>query len=75
LETLEILIRLENRSFGEPHLLGEMSAVLQSWPRNKRSAVGKGIQVAVYPEDLHLRLCVINGAVELRDRLAALLAL
>jgi hypothetical protein len=27
-----------------------------------------------YPADLHLRLCVINGDVLLRDKLAALLA-
>lgn len=74
LETLELLIRLESRCFSEPSLTSSVSDLIASWPRNKRSSAGKGVQIAVHPEDLHLRLCVINGAVELRDRLAALLA-
>jgi hypothetical protein len=74
METLEILIRLESRSFGEPHLVGELSAILQRWPRNSHGRMVTGVQMAIHPEDLHLRLCVINGAVELRDKLAALLA-
>ena len=73
LETLEIMIRLEDRSFGEPHLLSEIATVFQSWPRNMRSSSSRGIQMVGYPEDLYLRLCVINGDALLRDRLSALL--
>lgn len=74
LETLELLIRLEARCFGEPHMLGAVSDLVAGWPRNNRTSSIKGVQIAVHPEDLHLRLCIINGAVEFRDKVAAILA-
>lgn len=33
----------------------------------------KGVHVAIHPEDLHLRLCVIHGGQEFRDKLSVLL--
>jgi hypothetical protein len=63
-----------NRCFRELHLIGDIAAIFQNWPRNSRSSAAKGIRMADYPADLHLRLCVINGDVLLRDKLAALLA-
>jgi len=74
LETLGIMIRLEDRGFREPHLLSEIASIFQSWPRNTRSSSSRGIQMVGYPEDLYLRLCIINGDALLRDRLATLLS-
>ena len=73
LETYELLLRLERAALRDPAVSNQLMKVLQDWPRNSSSGRRAGIQVATHPEDLHLRLAVINGGSALRDRLRALL--
>ncbi len=74
LEILELLFRLECRAYSDPQLVPKVAEVIRSVPRNNSSTSRTGIQVAVFPADLHLRLSVIHGGSALRDALAALLA-
>jgi hypothetical protein len=78
LETCEVLLRLERKSFGDPSVTPKVNRVIQEWPRNvnptRMSELPKrGMLVTSYPEDVHLKLCVVYGGKELRDKLAALL--
>jgi hypothetical protein len=73
LETMEILLRLERAAFSDPAIPPKVAGILADWPRNMSNASRKGVHLAVYPEDMHLRLCVICGGQELRDKLRALL--
>ena len=73
LGTLAILLELEHRAFSDPSITPKMSKILHDWPRNNLENKRKGLHVAVYPEDLHLRLCVTCGGKPLRDRLRALM--
>lgn len=69
METLEVLLRLEQLSFSDPSVWPKVNRILAEWPRNVRNSCQKGVHLAVYPEDLHLRLCVTWGGTELRDKL------
>lgn len=77
LDTLEILLRLDRKCYSTPSITAKVSGVLKSCPRyrlsSKKSIPKNGVQVAEYPEDLHLMLSIIDGGQELRDKLAALL--
>ena len=73
LETLEVMLRLEKKGFSDPFVTPKVSRVLAEWPRNLSNAARKGVHLTVYPEDLHLRLCVVCGGKTLKDKLAALL--
>lgn len=74
LETLEILLRLERKSFSDPSITPKVNRILSQWPRNISGKVDpKGVHLTAYPEDLHLRLCVVCGGKTLKDNLAALL--
>lgn len=77
LDTLEILLRLDRKCYSNPSITAKVSEVLKNCPRyrlsSKRSIPKNGVQVAEYPEDLHLMLSIIDGGQELRDKLAALL--
>jgi len=77
LDTLEILLRLDRKCYSNPSITAKVSDVLKSCPRyrlsSKRSIPKNGVQVAEYPEDLHLMLSIIDGGQELKDKLAALL--
>ena len=77
LDTLEILLRLDRKCYSNPSITAKVSDVLKSCPRyrlsSKKSIPKNGVQVAEYPEDLHLMLSIIDGGQELRDKLAALL--
>jgi hypothetical protein len=73
LAVLEILFRLEKKSFSDPSVTPRVNAVLRDCPRNKQSSSKKGVHVTEHPEDLHLRLSIIHGGQELRDKLSALL--
>ena len=73
LDSLDILLRLERKGFSDPSITPKMNRILSECPRNRANAAKKGVHVAEYPEDLHLRLSVIYGGQELRDKLAALL--
>lgn len=77
LDTLEILLRLDRKCYSNPSITAKVSEVLKSCPRyrlsSKKSIPKNGVQVAEYPEDLHLMLSIIDGGQELRDKLAALL--
>lgn len=74
LETYELLFEVERRALSDPAVASGLMRLLSSWPRNSSGTRRVGIQVAVHPEDLHLRLCVINGGVVLRDRLRTMIA-
>ena len=74
LETYELLLRLERAALRDPAVSIQLMKVLQDWPRNSSSGRKVGIQIATHPEDLHLRLAVVNGGSALRNRLRALLA-
>jgi hypothetical protein len=73
LDTMEILFRLERRSFNDPSLLARVQQIIQHWPRNRKNAARSGVHLAVHPEDLHLRMTITQGYHELRDRLSSLL--
>jgi len=74
LATLEVLLKLERRTFSDPSIQTKINKILQEWPRNISNSCRKGVHLAVHPEDLHLRLCVTCGGKELRDKLKTLLA-
>jgi hypothetical protein len=73
LETYELLFEVERRALSDPAVASGLMRLLSSWPRNSPGTRRVGIQVAVHPEDLHLRLCVINGGAVLRDRLRTMI--
>ncbi len=77
LDTLEILLHLDRKCYSNPSITAKVSEVLKSCPRyrlsSKKSIPKNGVQVAEYPEDLHLMLSIIDGGQELRAKLAALL--
>jgi hypothetical protein len=73
LETLELLLRLEKKSFSSPALTITVNQILHDCPRNKSNLPKRGVHVTVHPEDLHLRLSVRDGGQDLRDKLSALL--
>ena len=73
LETLVILLRGENKGFSDPSVWPKVDKIIREWPRNQSNAARKGVHLTVHPEDMHLRLTVIHGHKELRDKLAALL--
>lgn len=73
LATLIILFGLERAAFANPDVTQRASAILADWPRNKTNSRRKGVHMAEYPEDLHLRLCVTAGGKQLRNDLARLL--
>lgn len=75
LNSLLIFLRLEQKSFSDPSVMYRVNDVLREWKCNMQTLPRdrKGVHVAMYPEDLHLRLCVIHGGQNLRDKLAALL--
>ena len=74
LATLEIMLQLEKLAFSDPSITAKTNKILQDWPRNARTNKKKGMHVAEYPEDLHLRLCVTCGGKALREKLKALLS-
>jgi hypothetical protein len=73
LATLEVMLQLEKLAFSDPSITPKVNKILKDWPRNSPMNKKKGIHVAEYPEDLHLRLCVTCGGKDLRDKLKALL--
>lgn len=74
LETLILLFKLDRHALSEPSIEVRVHEVIEAWSRNSTSRRRSGVQEARFPEDLHLRMCVINGSTALRDQLAAVLA-
>jgi hypothetical protein len=72
LETYGVLLRLEQESWRDPGIPPQVNRILAAWPRNIRYP-SLGTQVAQYPEDLHLRLCVTTGGDDLLNELRSLL--
>ncbi len=72
LKTMDILLRLERKTASNPALAQRIKTVFQTWPVNGK-ARSKGTLIAEYPDDLHVRLCVIHGDSDLRTRLKTLL--
>lgn len=78
LDSLAIFLRLEQKSFSDPSVMYRVNDILREWKCNMQKLPSsrqgvKGVHVAMHPEDLHLRLCVIHGGRELRDKLSELL--
>ena len=73
LATLEVMLQLEKCAFADPAITPKMNKILQDWPRNTQNNKNKGVHMAEYPEDLHLRLCITYGGKILRDKLKALM--
>ncbi len=74
METMSILLLLEKKSFGDPAITPKVNEILARWPRNTISAPPKkGVHVTSHPEDLHLRLCVVGGGQDLKEKLKTLL--
>jgi hypothetical protein len=74
LETLAILFQLESLAFSDPNMNRRIGEVIENWPRNAKSKKQTGVHIAQYPEDLHLRLCVISGGQLLHAKLRELLS-
>ncbi|MEH1893070.1 MAG: hypothetical protein V7K92_27850 [Nostoc sp.] len=75
LDSLSIFLKLEHKSFSDPSIMYKVNDILRDSRCNisKLPRNAKGVHVATHPEDLHLRLCVIHGGQELRDKLSALI--
>ncbi|MFO1352600.1 MAG: hypothetical protein U1F68_18790 [Gammaproteobacteria bacterium] len=73
METCEVVVRIDKKTYGDPSVGPKMNAVLGHWPRNGPTPKKKGCEVAHHAEDMHLRLAIRNGGKELRDKLRALL--
>ncbi len=73
LGTLEILLRLEKKSFNDPSILAKMNRIFARIPRNGASLPKNGAQITYPFEDLYYRMCVISGGKELKTALATLL--
>ena len=73
LETYHILLLLDRSSPYHPELRAKVEVVLQGAAINISKPDKTGTQVAIYPEDFHLRLAVRNGGENLKLRLRNLL--
>ena len=73
METCEVLLRLDKKTYGDPTIGLKVNDILGKWPRNGPAPKKKGCEVAHFAEDMHLRLAIRNGGHSLRDKLRALL--
>lgn len=73
METSEVVLRIDKKSYGDPSVVPKMNALLKRQPRLGERPVKRGCEVAHHPEDFHLRLAIRNGRKDLRDKLRALL--
>ncbi|MEH2282029.1 MAG: hypothetical protein V7K90_11995 [Nostoc sp.] len=77
LDTLEIMLCLDRKCYGNPSITSKVNEIIKNCPRYrqsyKKSVPSKGIQLTEYPEDIHLILSIIDGGQDLRDKLTALL--
>jgi len=74
LETLEILLKVERKSFNDQSISDKLNRIRSIWPRNSDSKANKGVQLAIHNSDTHLMLCVINGGPEFKNKLNELLS-
>lgn len=72
LNTMHLLLLLESKSFSNPAIWNEVMEIIRYWPRNKKDKQSTGVHQTEFPEDFHLRMCVIYGYNELYDRLKQL---
>jgi len=73
LATLELILQLDRLAFSDPSITPKLNKLVQDCPRNLPNNKKKGVHVAEYPEDLHLRLCITWGGKSLRDKMKGLL--
>lgn len=75
LETAAVLIKLDCKAHSDPRIVPKiMDVFAKQRGGGKAAAKASGCEVALHPDDHHLRLAIRNGGPELRDRLAAILA-
>lgn len=75
LETAAVLIKLDCKAHSDPRIVPKIMDVFSKQRGGgKAAAKASGCEVALHPDDHHLRLAIRNGGPELRDRLAAILA-
>jgi hypothetical protein len=73
METCEVLVRLDRKTYGDPSVGPKINDILAKWPRNSPKPKKRGCEIAHHAEDMHLRLAIRNGGNQLRDRLRTLL--
>lgn len=72
METCEVILRLDKKSYIDPCIGPKLNDILSKWPRSGPAPKAKGSEVTNHAEDMHLRLCVRNGGKTLRDKLRSL---
>lgn len=72
LETAAVLIRLDCATYADPRIGSKVTDVFSKLKRSEKPRKA-GCEVALHPDDHHLRLAIRNGGKELRDKLTALL--
>jgi hypothetical protein len=73
MESCEVILRIDKKSYADPSVEPKMNAVLKKQPRLGERPAKHGCEVAHHPEDFHLRLAIRNGNKDFRDKLRALL--
>lgn len=74
LANLAILVRLEHKAITvDPSITAKVNAIFRDWRKNKERVQTKGAFVTEFPEDVHRRMVIINGNIELRNKLQPLL--
>ncbi len=74
METEEIVLRLDQKSYSDPPVRGKVDQILQNYPRDKFfGPKPKGCEIVWFPEDMHLRLVIRNGGKTLLGQLKPLL--
>ncbi len=74
LANLALLVRLEQKAINvDPSVTAKVNAIFRDWRKNKDRVQTKGAFVTEFPEDVHRRMVIINGNIELRNKLLPLL--
>lgn len=69
-------MQLERITFYDSTMGSKINELLQNWPRREQGRTSipkKGYELAKFPEDMHLRLCIEFGSTGFLDKLKSLL--
>ena len=75
LDVYQLLFRVEKKALTDQTLRPRLSSILADWPVNlpNKKRGNKGVHIVEHTDDLHLKLCVVWGAANLKVRLKDLL--
>ena len=77
MDILEVLLRLEKKSFSDPTVHHKLTQILSEEPcvnwRWDRPKAPNGVYLVAHPEDMHLRMCAMYGGTEFKEKLERLL--